>query len=156
MQVSQGAITDAESREVNSLLRMVNNFERVGDATENLAELTEEMIENKLELAERGMDDYQHHAQQGGPLPGDGHHRGAAERHREVMDTAKGMEDEINFMRDSMRDDYLGRLRSGVCTVDPGLVFVDMLANFEKVGDYCYNIAQAVAGVAVGAKRKAL
>jgi phosphate:Na+ symporter len=70
----------------------------------------------------------------------------AGERNADVMETAKAMEDEINFMRDQMRDDYLSRLRSGVCTVDPGLVFVDMLANFEKVGDYCFNIAQAVAG----------
>jgi hypothetical protein len=29
-----------------------------------------------------------------------------------------------------------------------GVVFlVDMLAVFEKMGDYCYNVAQAVAGV---------
>lgn len=145
VQVSQGAITDAESREVNSLLRMVNNFERVGDATENLAELTEEMIENKLDLAERGMEDYKTMRDKVGRFL-EMVVTAAAERHREVMDTAKVMEDEINFMRDEMRDDYLGRLRSGVCTIDPGLVFVDMLANFEKVGDYCYNIAQAVAG----------
>ncbi|MCB2228110.1 MAG: Na/Pi cotransporter family protein [Desulfarculaceae bacterium] len=145
VQVSQGAITESDSREVNSLLRMVNNFERVGDATENLAELTEEMLENKLELAERGMDDYRTIRNKVGRFL-EMVTTAAGERHREVMDTAKVMEDEINFMRDQMRDDYLGRLRSGVCTVDPGLVFVDMLANFEKVGDYCYNIAQAVAG----------
>ncbi len=145
VQVSQGAITEAESREVNSLLRMVNNFERVGDATENLAELTEEMIENKLDLAERGMEDYKTMRNKVGRFL-DMVTTAASERNPEVMDTAKVMEDEINFMRDEMRDDYLGRLRSGVCTIDPGLVFVDMLANFEKVGDYCYNIAQAVAG----------
>jgi phosphate:Na+ symporter len=145
VRVSQGAITDAESREINSLLRMVNNFERVGDATENLAELTEEMIENKLKLAERGMEDYNTIRDKVGRFL-EMVVTAAGERNPEVMDTARAMEDEINFMRDQMRDDYLNRLRSGVCTVDPGLVFVDMLANFEKVGDYCYNIAQAVAG----------
>lgn len=146
VQVSQGAITDAESREINSLLRMVNNIERVGDATENLAQLTEEMVENKLELAEQGVADYRSMREQVGRFL-ELVVTGAAERNREIMETAQTMEDKINFMREMMRDEYLTRLRSGVCTVDPGLVFVDMLANFEKIGDYCYNIAQAVAGL---------
>ncbi|MBU4278635.1 MAG: Na/Pi cotransporter family protein [Proteobacteria bacterium] len=146
VQVSQGAITDTESREINSLLRMVNNIERVGDATENLAELTEEMVENKLELAERGMEDYRTMRNKVGRFL-ELVVTGAAERNREIMEVAQTMEDEIDFMREEMRDDYLTRLRSGVCTVDPGLVFVDMLTNFEKVGDYCYNVAQAVAGL---------
>jgi len=32
-------------------------------------------------------------------------------------------------------------------TVDPGLILVDMLTAFEKIGDFCYNITQAVAGI---------
>jgi len=146
VQVSQEAITDAESREINSLLRMVNNIERVGDAIENLAQLTEEMVENKLELAEQGLADYRSMRDQVGRFL-ELVITGAAERNREVMEIAQAMEDKINFMREMMRDEYLTRLRSGVCTVDPGLVFVDMLSNFEKIGDYCYNIAQAVAGL---------
>ncbi|MBU1274814.1 MAG: Na/Pi cotransporter family protein [Proteobacteria bacterium] len=146
VQVSQCSITDTESREINSLLRMVNNIERVGDATENLAELTEEMVENKLELAERGIEDYRTMRNKVGRFL-EMVVTAAAERNREIMEVAQTMEDEIDFMREEMRDEYLTRLRSGVCTVDPGLVFVDMLTNFEKVGDYCYNIAQAVAGL---------
>ncbi|MBU4563508.1 MAG: Na/Pi cotransporter family protein [Desulfarculus sp.] len=146
VQVSQGSITDTESREINSLLRMVNNIERVGDATENLAELTEEMVENKLELAERGMEDYRTMRNKVGRFL-EMVVTATSERNRDIMEVAQTMEDEIDFMREEMRDDYLTRLRSGVCTVDPGLVFVDMLTNFEKVGDYCYNVAQAVAGL---------
>ncbi|MBT8356275.1 MAG: PhoU domain-containing protein, partial [Deltaproteobacteria bacterium] len=33
------------------------------------------------------------------------------------------------------------------CSLDPGLVFIDMLTNFEKIGDYCFNIAEAVTGL---------
>ena len=61
VEVSQGSITEAESREIASLIRMVNNIERVGDAVENLAELSEEMVENKLQLAERGDEVFNDH-----------------------------------------------------------------------------------------------
>jgi phosphate:Na+ symporter len=39
------------------------------------------------------------------------------------------------------------RLRDGTCTIDPGIIFTDMLSNFEKIGDYCFNIAQSLAGI---------
>ncbi|MFC1884940.1 PhoU domain-containing protein, partial [Thermodesulfobacteriota bacterium] len=64
-----------------------------------------------------------------------------------IMDTARELEDEVNQMREDMRGNYLMRLQSGICAVDPGLVLVDMLTAFEKMGDYCFNIAEAIAGV---------
>ena len=145
VKVSQGNITEAESMEIASLMRMVNNIERTGDATENLAELVEEMIENNLHLADQGKRDYQEIRTTVANFL-ELVIRGISERDRGIMEQAQTMEDDIDFMRERMRDDYLGRLRTGVCTIDPGLLFVDMLTNFEKIGDYAYNIAQAVAG----------
>ena len=50
-------------------------------------------------------------------------------------------------MREEMRQGHVSRLRSGDCSIDPGLVFIDLLSNFEKIGDYCFNIAQAAVGI---------
>ena len=66
---------------------------------------------------------------------------------REIMPRAQELEDEIDRMREDMRGNYIMRLQSGVCTVDPGLILVDMLTAFEKIGDFCYNVSQAVAGL---------
>jgi phosphate:Na+ symporter len=30
--------------------------------------------------------------------------------------------------------------------VDTGLVFIDMLTSFEKIGDHSYNVAEMLAG----------
>ena len=146
VQVSQSSITETESREIASLLRMVNNIERIGDSVENLAELIEEMIENNLNLTENGVDDYREIRRQVEDFL-ELIVRAMLERDRDVMEMARQMEDSIDEMRERMRDNHVNRLRNGVCTVDPGLVFVDMLNNFEKIGDYCFNIAQAVAGI---------
>lgn len=145
VQVSQGSITELESREIASLMRMVNNVERVGDAVENLAELLQELIENGIHLTDLGQQDYKEIQTQVARFL-ELIVRGMMERDREILEMAKTMEKKIDAMREMMRDNHISRLRSGVCTVDPGLVFMDMLNNFEKIGDYCYNIAQAVAG----------
>ena len=145
VQVSQGSISGRESREVASLMRMANNMERIGDSVENIAELIEEIIESNLSFSESSVKDFQEVRNQANKFLGLVI-RAAHERDPDIMEVAQQMEDDVDFMRARMRDDHMSRLRSGTCTVDPGLVFVDILNNFEKIGDYCYNIAQAVAG----------
>jgi phosphate:Na+ symporter len=144
--ISQGSITEEESREMASLMRMTNNVERFGDAVENVAELIEEMIEENLQLTTEGMRDYKEIRSQVSKFI-ELVLRSMQERDRDIMETAQQMEDSIDEMRERMRDNHVSRLRSGTCTVDPGLVFVDMLSNFEKMGDYLYNVSQGVAGV---------
>lgn len=144
--ISQGAITEEESREMASLMRMANNVERFGDAVENVAELIEEMIEENLQLTTEGMRDYDEIRNQVAKFI-ELVMRSMKERDRDVMDTAQKIEDSIDEMRERMRNNHVSRLRSGTCTVDPGLVFVDMLSNFEKMGDYLYNVSQGVAGI---------
>ncbi len=62
------------------------------------------------------------------------------------MNQADSIENTIDAMRERFRDDHIQRLRSNECGLDQGLVYVNLLTNLEKIGDYCFNIAEAVAG----------
>jgi len=146
VQVVQRPISAEESKEVASLMRMANNLERAGDGIENIAELLEELIEQDLHLSDGGLHDYEVISTEVGKflaLVVDGIRR----EDKEIMPLAQELENEIDRMREEMRGNYIMRLQSGVCTVDPGLILVDMLTAFEKIGDYCYNVSQAVAGL---------
>jgi len=146
VQVVQKPISEEESKEVNSLLRMANNLERVGDGVENIAELGEELIGEELQLSDGGMYDYELMSRTVRDFLALVV-RGIRNDDSDIMLEAQKIEDSINQMREDMRGNYLMRLQSGICTVDPGLILVDMLTSFEKIGDHCYNIAQAVAGL---------
>jgi phosphate:Na+ symporter len=146
VRVMQGSISEEESREVRSLIRMTNNLERIGDAAESIAELIEELIDKDLYLSEDAMRDYEEICGEVWKflsLVMD------AMRHedKEIMKEAREIEDKINSMEEEMKVNHLMRLQSGVCTVDPGLIFVNILTAFEKMGGFCYNISQAVAGL---------
>jgi phosphate:Na+ symporter len=145
VQVAQKPISPEESREVASLMRMTNNLERVGDNIENIAELGGELIEQDLLLSEGGLQDYNKISRKVRDFL-EFIINAIRTEDAEVMQQAQELENEINEMRDDMRGNYIVRLQSGICTVDPGLILVDMLTAFEKIGDFCYNIAQAVAG----------
>jgi len=146
IQVGQKNIMHEESREISSLLRMTNNLERVGDSIENVAELIEELIEQNLTLSEGGMNDYKE-ISKGVRKFIDFTIDSMKQKDINLMDKALALEADINRMREEMRGNYMVRLHSGVCAVDPGLILIDMLTAFEKMGDYCFNIAQAVAKV---------
>jgi phosphate:Na+ symporter len=146
VQVVQRTISPEDSKEVASLMRMANNLERIGDNIENIAELIEELFEQDLRLAEGGVKDYEMisiEVQRSLEFVVDAIGR----EDKDIMPKAQEMEDNINRMREELRSNYIMRLQSGTCTVDPGMIFVDMLTSFEKIGDCTYNIAQAVAGV---------
>jgi phosphate:Na+ symporter len=57
------------------------------------------------------------------------------------------LENNIDSMRRIMKNNHIARLRDAFCSVDSGLIFLDMLSAFEKMGDYGYNIAQSLSGV---------
>ncbi len=146
VQVGQKSMMPEESKEISSLLRMTNNLERIGDSIENIVELIEELVEQDLHLSEGGLNDYKKISEEvrkfldltvNSIKLGD----------TDIMDKALAFGDNIHRMREEMRGNYLVRLQSGVCTVDPGLILVDMLSSFEKMGSYCFNVVQAVAGV---------
>ncbi|MFH1933072.1 MAG: Na/Pi cotransporter family protein [Pseudomonadota bacterium] len=144
--VMQKPISPEESKEVASLIRMVNNVERFGDAIENIAELIEDLIEQDLYLSERAVTDYEKISDEVSKFLSLVIN---AMRHEdsEIMPNAQEIEDKINSMEQEMKEGHLVRLERGVCTVEPGLIFEDMLTAFEKMGDFCYNIAQATAGL---------
>lgn len=146
VKVFQRPISQEESKETNSLMRMANNFERIGDCIENIAELGEELIEQDLHISEGGMHDYEAISLEVQKFL-TYVIEGIKKEDKNIMTEAQELEDKINKMREEMRGNYLVRLQSAICTVDPGLILVDMLTSFEKMGDHCYNIAQAIAGL---------
>jgi len=68
------------------------------------------------------------------------------QRPANFMNQADSLENAIDAMREKYRDDHIQRLRKCECGIDQGLVYVNLLTNLEKIGDYCLNIAEAVAG----------
>ncbi|MFC1869598.1 Na/Pi cotransporter family protein, partial [Thermodesulfobacteriota bacterium] len=146
VKVMQKPIISEESGEISALLRMTNNLERAGDEIENIAELMEELIEQGLHFSEGGRNDYVTIETEVRKFLGLVV-EAISRDDREIMQKAQEIEETINRMSDDMKGNHIMRLQSGACTVDPGLILVDMLKAFEKIGDFCYNIAQAVSGI---------
>jgi phosphate:Na+ symporter len=146
VKVMQGSISPEESREVRSLIRMTNNLERIGDATDRIAGFMEELIEQGFHLSDEALKDYECISAEAWNfitliLDGMRH------ENEGILNKAHEIEANINRMEEDMKERHLLRLQSGACNVDPGVAFVNILTAFQRMGGFCFNISQAVAGV---------
>jgi len=146
VKVMQQNIVVEESKEITSLLRMTNNIERVGDELEDIAAALENMIEEKLYFSEYAIADYV-------TITSEAREflqlvlNGIKNENKEIMSEAVRLVNNINRMTEDMKMSHHDRLFEGTCEIDRGMIFAEILDAFEKMGAFCYNLAQAVAGV---------
>jgi phosphate:Na+ symporter len=144
--ISQQSITKAISKEIASLINMINNLERIGDHCENLVKQGEKIIDGKIaisDIAKKEIDEIS-------KLVGEFIEKTKGEMggvNKKYLQDAKFFESRINKLEDMSREKHIQRLNEGTCSVAAGLIYVDMLTNFEKMGDHTYNIAEAIAGL---------
>ncbi|MCD6269507.1 MAG: Na/Pi cotransporter family protein, partial [Deltaproteobacteria bacterium] len=134
------------SREINSIMYMVNNLERMGDHCENLIRLVERKHEDKIEFSDEAMAEIANIEEKTREFflhVVSGLEHGMTDK---FMLLAKSFEGSINALEDRYRNRHIERLSAHSCSVVPGLVFIDILTNFEKIGDHCFNICETIAG----------
>jgi phosphate:Na+ symporter len=143
--IYQGDVSESEAKEISSLMRMTNNIERIGDSVENIAQTIEDMIEGNLAFTDTAMTDLYALVDKVVEFM-DLNTAAMRQRPANFMILADKLENAIDAMREKFRDDHVQRLRSCECGIDQGLLYVSLLTNLEKIGDYLFNIAEAVAG----------
>ncbi len=143
--LSQKSITQETSKEVASMMNMVNDLERVGDHCENLWTLNNRKLDQKIKFSEIAMNEITDISKMTSEFLAV-IVKALEEKNTEVFDEAARLEDAIDDIEERLRDNHIKRLNTGECTVNSGLIFIDMLHNFEKIGDHTYNFAKAVVG----------
>jgi phosphate:Na+ symporter len=135
----------SQSQEIAGFIGAVSDIERMGDHCESLHKLLAKLYDKKLGLSDHAKKEL---SEIGGKVKEftDLLKENLADPAATLMVNAKGLEDTINDMRKRMRKGHVQRLNEGNCGVDAGLIFIDMLTSFEKMGDHAYNVSQMIAG----------
>ena len=56
----------------------------------------------------------------------------------------------IDILVERLRAQHIKRLKDGVCSIDTGVVYLDVLSNAERISDHCSNIAARLVGMEAG------
>jgi phosphate:Na+ symporter len=141
--IYQGEVNEPEAKEISEMMRITNNIERLGDSMENVSKILERIYDNGIEFSDQAKQDLTDISNKVIEFLGM-----IVDEMREKSDgfyqKALACEDMIDQMREEMRYHHIDRLRGGECSVDAGVLFIALVSNYEKMGDYCYNIATGV------------
>ncbi|MGD9401193.1 MAG: Na/Pi symporter [bacterium] len=145
VELAKRSLTGTQSEQLPVLLHTINDLERVGDHAENILELAERRTYEKVDIPPDAIDYLE--AMSGLIFEMAGRVAGALENddHEEARAALK-IEDRINRMHIEMRQNYAMRLGRGEADARSGLIFFDLVMNYEKIGDHYTNVAQAVLG----------
>ncbi|MGI5818595.1 MAG: Na/Pi cotransporter family protein [Armatimonadota bacterium] len=133
------------SAQVPAMLHVANDFERVGDHCKNLLELSEERRDEDMPWSEAAEQEIREMAELVDAMLG-----AAADAlaggDRELPAAILEMEKRVDQMTAAGRRAHLERSRDGECLTLPGVLFLDALMNYEKIGDHVRNVARALEG----------
>ena len=54
------------------------------------------------------------------------------------------LEEVVDHLCYELKTRHIHRVQSGHCTLNQGFIFNDLLTNYERIADYCSNIAVAM------------
>ncbi len=142
-QLSRSGSSLAVGKQVSTSLEIANDVERIGDHCMNLVLLAERRWEKKFKFSDETqgqlnemMDSVSTFLKATEDCLGPAGAGSLAE--------VKVLEAKINKLRDQCRKSHAQRMQEGDVTVREGLIFLDMMTNMEKIGDYCYNVCDAL------------
>ena len=143
--VTQLELSMEQSHEIGGILQCVNDIERMGDHCEILSRLATKRYKKKLPFSSEAMNDI--------VAIGDEVKKFIImlqahifDSTGEIMKQAKEYDEKITALHKKIRKGHIKRLNSQDCSVMQGLIYIDMLTSFQRIGDHAHNVAQVFAG----------
>ena len=140
VKLSSTDLSYRDSQSVATLLHTIGDFERISDHAKNMAETAKEKHDKEIEFSVQAVKEL----------------KVICEAVKEILDLAvkafteqdlysaylvEPLEEVVDQLRTKLKSRHVKRLQRGMCTIELGFIFTDLLTNLERVSDHCSNIA---------------
>ena len=143
VKLSAHQISQEDNAEATMLLKAISDFERIGDHAKNIMESAAELSTKKLAFSPQALEEL-------GVLTAATHEILALSidafvRHDlEAAYRVEPLEEVIDDLKEQMRTRHILRLQQGICSIETGFIWSDLLTALERTGDHCSNIAGCI------------
>lgn len=141
--ISSHDITEVDTNRIASMIKIVNDIERIGDHSKNIAELAQEVSTGKLTFTKDALEElkliYNYTIESIKSS-----YTSYKTNNREKANDTMIFEENIDHLEELLRDKHIQRLSQNKCNAHSGAVFLDAISNFERIGDHSINIAEYV------------
>jgi len=147
-QVSDNHLSDETKAKIRAMLREISEIESIGDSCYNMARAISRKVQGKQE---HFTDDQYNHMFQMMDLTNE-----ALTAMNKLMSGRKdefdinhsfNIENEINNFRNQLKSQNIADVNNHVYTYGIGTIYMDIISECEKLGDYVVNVVEARMGV---------
>ncbi len=131
---------------IGSLFHVVNDLERIGDHAENIADDAVSCVEAGMQLSAQAAEELADMFEKTMRV-----YNMAVEHFKtrkltvQTVEEIKTGEEEIDRLSKRLEQNHVDRLNQHQCTPEIGMVFVNVVANLERVSDHATNVAYSLA-----------
>lgn len=148
VKLSSYQMSDADSGIVSMMLKVIGDLERISDHSINILESAEELREKKIQFTDEAKRELEVLC-------------GAVSEIMTLSCTAfmqndldlsrniEPLEQVIDDLKEAMRNAHVLCLKKGVCSIETGFIWLDLLTSLERAADHCSNIAICIVDAAV-------
>ena len=150
-QVSNAHLSDETKGKIRSMLRQISELESIGDACNNMGRTINRKFKSKEDFNERQYD----HIHQMFELVDDAlsQMNVLLKGHKEELNATRSfnIENEINNYRNQLRNENLTDINNHQYDYASGSMYMDIIQECEKLGDYVVNVVEARMGMKASA-----
>ena len=145
IKLSDHEISDNENRAISEMLKFIGEYERIGDYTVNLMQCAQQLNDNEVRFSDSALKQAQLLFTAVAQVQ-DLTNTAYANSDPAVADQVEPLEETIDRMCELLREMHISRLKEGKCSVESGIIYLDMLTMLERISDHCSNIAARIIG----------
>ena len=143
VKLSTQVVNESDSAEAAGLLKLIGDFERIGDHATGLVAAGREMNEKKLTFTPEARKELEVICT-------------AVSEVLELAVTAfirndiaaaarvEALEEVVDDLKDELRTRHIKRLQAGACSIEAGFIWADLLTSLERISDHCSNVAACI------------
>lgn len=124
-------------------LQCAHDLERIGDHAQNICELAQMKIQDKSKLSDVAVKEAED-LMDVIFLILDNAQTALETKDKSICHEIIKLEQKSDDLTDLYKSNHINRLKSGNCQAVSSVIFLDLLANLERVGDHCANIADEI------------
>ncbi len=143
VKLSAHTLNESNSAKASVLLRAIGDFERISDHAVNILQSAEELRDKGIKFTAPALAELKKLCDATEEIVGLSN-KAFCETDLETAHSVEPLEQVIDKLKDFLRSQHIERLRQGICGIEAGFVWSDLITNMERVSDHCSNIAAGV------------
>lgn len=150
--ISREEMTESQSIMVPAMITSINNIERIGDRVINIMELCEKKIDKQLLFTDIAVKE----VKELGEILIEMFDKtivSLEHRDKDSLERVIELENNMDFLSEKYQKNHIKRLNMGICDIDAGVIYIDIISHLERIADHIYKIALYTGDELFGEKR---